>query len=133
MAPLASRTFVAALAVLLANDHWLKGAGLLPGWVTGKLSDCAGMVVAPLLAVALVGARGTRARLGCFAAVSLSWPCWRSTTGSRRTRATPSITRSAQAIGIACCAGWAQSYAAASAKARRAGRGSGTSRGLALA
>jgi hypothetical protein len=46
-------TWLLALVVLALNDHLLKGAGLLPGAVTGKLSDLAGMLVAPvLLAVA---------------------------------------------------------------------------------
>ena len=36
---------VAAVVVLLVNDHVLKAA--YPGWVTGKLSDVAGLVVLP--------------------------------------------------------------------------------------
>jgi hypothetical protein len=47
----------AALGVLVANDHLLKGLAR-PGWsgaVTGKLSDVAGLVVAPVLAWAVVG------------------------------------------------------------------------------
>ncbi|WP_433351553.1 hypothetical protein ACQP25_00740 [Microtetraspora malaysiensis] len=43
---------VLALAVLLLNDHVLKG--LWPGPVTGKLSDVAGLVVAPPLATLLL-------------------------------------------------------------------------------
>ncbi len=43
-----------ALAVLLLNDHVLKGAGVLPGWLTGKLSDFTGLWVAPPLLSALV-------------------------------------------------------------------------------
>jgi hypothetical protein len=44
-----------ALALLLANDHVLKGAGVLPAALTGKLSDFAGMIVAPpLVALALL-------------------------------------------------------------------------------
>ena len=34
-----------ALVLLVANDHWLKAA--FPGFVTGKLSDVAGLVLAP--------------------------------------------------------------------------------------
>jgi hypothetical protein len=37
---------VTALAVLVVNDRWLKSA--LPGFVTGKLSDCAGLVLLPI-------------------------------------------------------------------------------------
>ncbi len=61
-----------ALALLIVNDHALKGSGLLPGVVTGKLSDVAGLVVAPALVAvlaALAGIRGPRARIVCFAAV----------------------------------------------------------------
>ncbi|WP_437287244.1 hypothetical protein [Sorangium sp. So ce406] len=53
----------------MVNDHLLKGAGLLPGAITGKLSDLAGLVVAPVLAAALVNARSARARALAFAAV----------------------------------------------------------------
>ncbi|WP_437915038.1 hypothetical protein WME73_05870 [Sorangium sp. So ce302] len=61
--------FLGALALLVVNDHLLKGAGLLPGALTGKLSDLAGLVVAPVLAAALVDARTSRGRAVAFAAV----------------------------------------------------------------
>jgi hypothetical protein len=49
---LASPVTVASLVLLALNDHVLKQTW--PGWVTGKLSDVAGLVVAPaVLAVAL--------------------------------------------------------------------------------
>lgn len=44
---------VSAVAVLLVNDHLLKGAGVLPGVVTGKLSDVAGLFFFPILLVVL--------------------------------------------------------------------------------
>lgn len=44
---------VVAMAVLALNDHVLKGAGLLPAWLTGKLSDFAGIFFFPLLCTAL--------------------------------------------------------------------------------
>ena len=53
---------LAALIVLVANDHWWKGAGLLPGWLTGKLSDFAGLVFFPVLLTALVELGWRRAR-----------------------------------------------------------------------
>jgi hypothetical protein len=40
---------IAAVLLLLANDHLLKGAGLLPNWLTGKLSDVAGLFFFPIL------------------------------------------------------------------------------------
>ncbi|MEZ4310901.1 MAG: hypothetical protein R3F14_22905 [Polyangiaceae bacterium] len=47
---------LAAVGVLVLNDHFLKGSGLLPGAVTGKLSDFAGLFFFPLLLAA--AARG---------------------------------------------------------------------------
>jgi hypothetical protein len=44
-----------AFVLLLLNDHVLKGSGLLPGDVTGKLSDFAWLIVAPAFAAALFG------------------------------------------------------------------------------
>jgi hypothetical protein len=41
-----------ALGVLLLNDHVLKRTH--PGWVTGKLSDVAGMIFFPLLLLSMV-------------------------------------------------------------------------------
>lgn len=50
--------FFAALGVLLLNDHVLKSAW--PGWVTGKLSDFAGLViVATLLCIVSGPTAGT--------------------------------------------------------------------------
>ncbi|MDY0002292.1 MAG: hypothetical protein RBU30_13435 [Polyangia bacterium] len=42
------------LLVLGLNDHVLKGSGLLPGWMTGKLSDFAGLFWFPLFVTALL-------------------------------------------------------------------------------
>ncbi|MDD5305810.1 MAG: hypothetical protein PHU25_00675 [Deltaproteobacteria bacterium] len=44
---------VVAMITLGVNDHLLKGSGLLPGWLTGKLSDLSGMIFFPLLLTAL--------------------------------------------------------------------------------
>jgi len=46
--------WLGALALLAINDHLLKGSGHLPGWLTGKLSDFAGLVVAPALLATLL-------------------------------------------------------------------------------
>ncbi|KIG13587.1 hypothetical protein DB30_07918 [Enhygromyxa salina] len=62
-------TWVAALALLVANDHWLKGSGLLPDLMTGKLSDFAGMLVAPVLLATLLRVRSREALLACHVAV----------------------------------------------------------------
>ena len=58
---LASPPSLVAIALLLANDHLLKARS--PSWLTGKLSDFAGLYFAPYLAV-----------LAAFAAL---WACQR--------------------------------------------------------
>lgn len=72
-------TWLASLALLGVNDHLLKGAGLVPGVVTGKLSDIVGMIVAPALLAVLLGLRSRRGLLlahvaiaAVFAAIKLS-------------------------------------------------------------
>src|SRR5262245_37588888 len=47
---------LAAVGLLALNDHFFKGSGLLPGAVTGKLSDFAGLFFFPLLLASI--ARG---------------------------------------------------------------------------
>lgn len=54
-----------ALGLLVVNDHVLKGA--FPGWWTGKISDFAGLLVAPVLVSALLAARTARMRALAFA------------------------------------------------------------------
>ncbi len=46
--------WLGAVATLAINDHLLKGSGLVPGWLTGKLSDIVGLFAAPLLLAVLV-------------------------------------------------------------------------------
>lgn len=58
MRVLAAPASVLALVVLALNDHVLKEAW--PGLVTGKLSDVAGLVVAPLLLAVLLAVIGVR-------------------------------------------------------------------------
>jgi hypothetical protein len=43
-----------AAALVLAGNDWLLKPSAAPGWLTGKLSDVAGLVVTPLLLTALV-------------------------------------------------------------------------------
>lgn len=62
--------FLCALAILVVNDHLLKGARILPGVVTGKLSDFAGLLVAPVLAAALISARTPLRRAVAFGAIA---------------------------------------------------------------
>lgn len=66
---LLTSTWLIALALLALNDHVLKGAGVLPGALTGKLSDFAGMIVAPVLLAVLLRVRSRRGLLLCHAAV----------------------------------------------------------------
>lgn len=79
---------MAATALLVLNDHVLKGAHLLPAWCTGKLSDFAGLFVFPIFLFALAAAfqsseerRARRASLAAlltvvpFASIKLSPSC----------------------------------------------------------
>jgi hypothetical protein len=50
--PLLHPVALAAVALLVVNDHFWKGVG--PAWLTGKLSDVAGLVFFPLLLQSLV-------------------------------------------------------------------------------
>lgn len=52
--PLAHPVWWLALALLVCNDHLFKGRGILPGWLTGKLSDVAFLIVAPVLAAVVL-------------------------------------------------------------------------------
>jgi hypothetical protein len=75
--PLAARRalihplWLGALALLIINDHLLKGSGHLPGWLTGKLSDFAGLVVAPALLAALLRLSSRRALFAAHAATGV--------------------------------------------------------------
>jgi hypothetical protein len=68
-----------ALATLVLNDHLLKGSGL-SGALTGKLSDFAGLLVAPVLLAALMRVKTRQglwsaggATAVVFSAINLSW------------------------------------------------------------
>lgn len=65
--------WIASLGVLIVNDHVLKGSGLLPGWLTGKLSDFAGLIVAPVLIAAIAGARRAGARAAACGLVAIGF------------------------------------------------------------
>lgn len=70
--------WMVALLVLIVNDHVLKGS-VASGWMTGKLSDFAGLIVAPVLFAALLRVTNRRAFVaatavvfGVFAAINVS-------------------------------------------------------------
>lgn len=54
-----------ALATLLVNDHVLKWTW--PGWITGKLSDVAGLILAPIVLAAVIRASRRGHLLVCAA------------------------------------------------------------------
>ncbi len=79
LSALAHPVWWGALALLIVNDNLLKGAGLIPGWLTGKLSDFAFLIVAPVLFTALLPCRLRGRRpvamisiVGLFVAADLS-------------------------------------------------------------
>lgn len=59
---------VAAILLLVLNDHVLKGAGIVPGLVTGKLSDLAFLFFAPIVLVYVTRAR-SRGAVACVFAI----------------------------------------------------------------
>jgi hypothetical protein len=63
--------WLASVALLALNDHVLKGAHVLPGVITGKLSDFAGLFAAPALLAVLVRARSARSVALCHLAVGV--------------------------------------------------------------
>ncbi len=78
MAALTHPIWIAALALLVFNDHFLKAAELSP-MLSGKLSDFAGLLVAPVLLAAVIGVKSRRglwlsaAAVGTvFAAINVS-------------------------------------------------------------
>jgi hypothetical protein len=60
-----------ALGTLILNDWMLKGSGWVEPVVTGKLSDFAGMIVAPALFATLIGAHTRRGWFRCHVAVAV--------------------------------------------------------------
>jgi len=87
---------VAAIVLLLVNDHFLKAA--FPSFLTGKLSDVAWLVVAPVALASLLSMIGARQRFArIFAVVSVGvaftvlqlWPplgdAWCAATGGFHT------------------------------------------------
>ncbi|XVU21533.1 hypothetical protein ACQPZJ_30195 [Actinoplanes sp. CA-054009] len=60
---------VLGLGLLLLNDHYLKAAH--PSWLTGKLSDAAGLVMAPALLAVLLTPFVKDRRIGLVATVAV--------------------------------------------------------------
>ena len=78
---LAHPLWMGALLLLALNDHVLKGSDMVPMWLTGKLSDFGGLIVAPVVLAVLLRVRSNRAWGAChvatgvaFAAINLSEP-----------------------------------------------------------
>ena len=63
--------WLVSLGLLVLNDHVLKGASLLPAPLTGKLSDFAGLVVAPVLLAAVLRVKTMRGLVLAHLAVGL--------------------------------------------------------------
>lgn len=82
--------FLAALIILVLNDHWLKGSGILSGVVTGKLSDVAGLLVAPAVLAWVVRARTARGWTIAHIAVAI---------GFAALELSPSLVRTLESIG----------------------------------
>lgn len=68
---------LAAVVLLIVNDHLLKGGGVILGWITGKISDVAGLFFFPVLLTVIVEAAwrqpsavGSRRRIAWFSVLS---------------------------------------------------------------
>jgi hypothetical protein len=66
---LLSPLWLVATLVLAVNDHIIKSA--MPGVVSGKLSDVAGMIVAPTLLACVLAVRSRGGLLACHVAVGV--------------------------------------------------------------
>ena len=64
--------FVASVAVLFINDFWLKHA--MPGWLSGKLSDFAGIAIVTWLLLATA----PRAKWQVYGVVTACFTFWKS-------------------------------------------------------
>jgi hypothetical protein len=69
LTPLGHPAWWGALALLLINDNLFKGRGVIPAWLTGKLSDFAFLIVAPVLFAAIIPRRVPGRRTFAVAAV----------------------------------------------------------------
>jgi hypothetical protein len=67
-APICHPLPLAAALLMAVNDHWLKGAAVLPELVTGKLSDLCGLFFFPALLTACAW--------GLFALARSKAPAW---------------------------------------------------------
>ncbi len=72
-----SGAFLLALALLLLNDHFLKA--VYPGWVTGKLSDFAGLFVLAVFVYAVAGRyfESSKRLLAMHIAIGLGFAIWK--------------------------------------------------------
>lgn len=64
--------FLFSLIILVLNDHWWKYS--FPGWLTGKLSDFAGVLVVTIFLFVLMP--GKRVLAACISALAFVW--WKS-------------------------------------------------------
>jgi hypothetical protein len=68
---LLSPLFLASLALLFINDFFLKQA--YPGWITGKLSDVAGLFLFPLFVWFILG----RGKQAIYLSTALAFTLWK--------------------------------------------------------
>ena len=68
---LAHPVILVSIGLLLVNDHVLKAVA--PGWLTGKVSDFAGLAFFPLLVVIVIGPIARRWALPVAVGVTGAW------------------------------------------------------------
>lgn len=71
IAALTDGRFIAALLVLIANDHWLKAE--YGNWLTGKASDIAGLIMLPVVVVCALRLARLPDRVGSVIMIIGAW------------------------------------------------------------
>ena len=46
--------YISSLIIIILNDHYLKTAGIAPAWLTGKISDFAGLFLFPIFVLMII-------------------------------------------------------------------------------
>ncbi|NUN12184.1 MAG: hypothetical protein HUU55_00955 [Myxococcales bacterium] len=72
--------WVVSLCLLVVNDHWFKQ--VYPGWLSGKISDFVGLIVAPWVLCALFGVRRRGTAAGVHVAVGVIFSAINLSTGA---------------------------------------------------
>ena len=68
---LTSPLFIITVLIMVINDHMLKGAGILPPWITGKLSDLAFLFFVPVVIAFVCRVRTRGGLIAAYAVIAI--------------------------------------------------------------